>query len=284
MATLLSSKVRDLDGQPVNRILPHIKKRMVGPFIFLDHMGPLDLAANEGLDVLPHPHIGLATLTYLLEGKLLHQDSLGNNIEIVPGDVNLMTAGKGITHSEREPLELRHSPHRLNGIQCWLALPKDKGEIEPAFQHSAQSDLAKIEKNGTCITLVAGSAFGLHSKVTTYSPCFFLDVEAKAGSYIERPEPGFECMIYILQGSIVTDNKHFESGQILLLDDETTFQATTELRCLLLGGVAWETIPYIEWNFVSFHKEIIEQAKLDWRERRFPDIPGDQEEFTPLPY
>ncbi|MDG2090684.1 MAG: pirin family protein [Gammaproteobacteria bacterium] len=283
MAILLSSKVRDLDGLPVNRILPHFKKRMVGPFIFLDHMGPMDLAANEGLDVKPHPHIGLSTLTYLLEGKLLHQDSLGNNIEIVPGDVNLMTAGKGITHSEREPLESRSLPHRVNGIQCWLALPESKGEIEPSFQHISQSDLDKVEEGGVYMTLIAGTAFGLQSPVNTFSPLFLLDVEALAGSTIKRPEPEFECMLYILEGKITTNNEYFESGQILLLDKETSFQATTDIRCLLLGGKAWETIPFIEWNFVSFHKERIEQAKQDWRERRFPDVPGDSEEFTPLP-
>ena len=283
MAILLSSKVRDLDGLPVTRILPHLKKRMVGPFIFLDHMGPMDLAANGGLDVKPHPHIGLSTLTYLLEGKILHQDSLGNNIEIVPGDVNLMTAGKGITHSEREPLELRSLPHRVNGIQCWLALPEDKGEIEPSFQHIPQSDLNKVEEGGVCMTLIAGTAFGLQSPVNTFSPLFFLDVEALAGSTIKRPEPEFECMLYILEGTITTDSENFESGQILLLDKETSFHASTDIRCLLLGGKAWETIPFIEWNFVSFHKEKIEQAKQDWRERRFPDVPGDSEEFTPLP-
>ncbi|MBN4053596.1 pirin family protein [Haliea sp. AH-315-K21] len=283
MATLLSSKVRDLDGLPVNRILPHIKKRMIGPFIFLDHMGPMDLAPNKGLDVKPHPHIGLSTLTYLLEGKLLHQDSLENIVEIVPGDVNLMTAGKGIVHSEREPVETRSKQHRVNGIQCWIALPENKAEIEPSFQHVAQTDLPKHEVDGVCITLVAGSAFGLHSPANTFSPLFFLDVDAKAGSAIQRPEPEFECMLYLLHGKIKSGQETFESGQILLLDKETSFQASTDVRCLLLGGEAWEKTPFIEWNFVSFHKERIEQAKQDWRERRFPEIPSDAEEFTPLP-
>lgn len=283
MATLLSSKVRDLDGLPVNRILPHIKKRMVGPYIFLDHMGPMDLAANESLDVLPHPHIGLSTLTYLLEGKILHQDSLGNSIEIVPGDVNLMTAGKGIVHSEREPQELRAQQHRVNGIQCWLALPEDKSEIEPSFQHTPQTDLPKYQDDGLSAILVAGTAFNLQSPVETFSPSFFLDIEAKAGSIIQRPEPNYECMLYLLEGSIESGNDEYHSGQILLLDHEQSFKAVTDIRCLLLGGESWKTIPYIEWNFVSFHKERIEQAKTDWRERRFPDVPGDKEDFTPLP-
>ncbi len=283
MATLLTSKVRDLDGLPVNRILPQMKKRMVGPFIFLDHMGPMDLAANEGLDVLPHPHIGLSTLTYLLEGKLLHQDSLGNIIEIVPGDVNLMTAGKGIVHSEREPLELRSQQHRINGIQCWLALPANKGDIEPSFQHTPQSELAQYKGDGVNVTLVAGSAFGLQSPVTTFSPLFFLDIEAKAGSSIQRPLPEYECMLYLLSGNIKSESEAFESGQIILLDKEISFLATTDVRCLLFGGEAWKKTPFIEWNFVSFHKEKIEQAKQDWHERRFPDIPSDNEEYTPLP-
>lgn len=283
MATHLSSKVRDLDGLPVNRILPHLKKRMVGPFIFLDHMGPMDLAANEGLDVKPHPHIGLSTLTYLLEGKIIHQDSLGNNIEIVPGDVNLMTAGKGITHSEREPLELRATPHRVNGIQCWLALPEAKGEIEPSFQHTAHSDLPKIEENDLTMTLVSGSAYGKHSSVDSYSPHFFIDLKAKTGCIIKRPEPEFECLLYVLEGTILLENAKFNAGEILLLDDEESFQASSNIRCLLLGGKAWETVPFIEWNFVSFNKDIIEQAKSDWLERRFPEVPTDSEEFTPLP-
>ena len=283
MATLLTSKVRDLDGLPVNRILPQMLKRMVGPFIFLDHMGPLDLSANEGLDVLPHPHIGLSTLTYLLEGKILHQDSLGNIIEIVPGDVNLMTAGKGIVHSEREPQEVRTKHHRVNGIQCWLALPEDKSDIEPSFQHTPQAELAKYQDAGLSMTLVAGNAFNLSSPVKSYSPSFFLDVEAKAGSIIQRPEPVFECMLYLLDGTIESGEDKYHSGQILLLESEQSFNAVTDVRCLLLGGKVWEEIPFIEWNFVSFHKEVIEQAKKDWRERRFPEIPGDNEEFTPLP-
>ncbi len=283
MATLLSSKVRDLDGLPVNRILPHILKRMAGPFIFLDHMGPLDLAADEALDVLPHPHIGLSTLTYLLEGKLLHQDSLGNIIEIVPGDVNLMTAGKGIVHSEREPEDLRCQHHRLNGIQCWLALPENKSEIDPSFQHVPKADLPTYKDEGISVTLVAGNAFNLQSPVQIYSPCFFLDVKAKTGSVIQRPEPQFECLLYVLDGSMESENNKYSSGQILLLEDEQTFKAVTNLRCLLLGGQTWRKIPYIEWNFVSFHKDLIEKAKSDWRERRFPAIPSDQEEFTPLP-
>jgi len=284
MATLLSSKVRDLNGMPVNRILPHIKKRMVGPFIFLDHMGPMDLAAGEGLDVLPHPHIGLSTLTYLLEGSLLHQDSLGNNIEIVPGDVNLMTAGKGIVHSEREPLDLRDKAHRVNGIQCWLALPANKGEMEPSFQHVPLAALPRFRKDGVCIALVAGKAFGLNSPVSTHSPLFFLDLEAQAGSSFQRPQPDFECLLYILKGSITSESETFEAGQILLLDQESTFHSVTDTRCLLLGGETWPMIPFIEWNFVSFQKEKIEQAKQDWQNRRFPEISGDNKEFTPLPH
>lgn len=283
MATLLSSKVRDLDGLPVNRILPHMLKRMVGPFIFLDHMGPLDLAANEGLDVLPHPHIGLSTLTYLFEGALLHQDSLGNIIEIVPGDVNLMTAGKGIVHSEREPRELRSQQHRLNGIQCWLALPEDKSEIDPSFQHTSKADLPRYQTDGLSMTLVAGKAFNLQSPVKTYSPAFFLDVEAKAGSIIQRPEPEFECLLYLLEGNIQYGKDEYHSGQILLLDEDQSFKAVTNIRCLLLGGESWKRIPYIEWNFVSFDREKIEKAKSDWRERRFPEVPTDKEDFTPLP-
>ncbi len=283
MAIFLSSKIRDLDGLPVNRILPHIKKRMVGPFIFLDHMGPMDVAADEALDVLPHPHIGLSTLTYLLEGEVMHRDSLGNEISIVPGDVNLMTAGKGIVHSEREPEGLRHRPHRLNGLQCWLALPEAIADMPPAFQHTPLSDLPTLKKDNTIITLIAGKAFGLHSPVTTYSPMFMVDIKAKAGSNLERPEPDAECLLYLLHGSVQSESVSYKQGALVLLENEHSFTASEDVHCLLFGGPEWENIPYIEWNFVSFQREEIEQAKQDWMTGRFPRVPGDSEEFTPLP-
>lgn len=256
---------------------------MVGPFIFIDHMGPVEFKANEGLDVKAHPHIGLATLTYMLHGSLLHRDSLGTSIEIVPGDVNLMTAGKGIVHSEREPLAARSRTRRLEGIQCWLALPEMHAMIDPAFEHIKHSQLPHYQTAGVSMHLIAGKAFNLRSPVSSFSSMFFLDTLAEKGSQIPRPEPEQECLLYLLEGSISIDQQDFQAGDAVLLESAASIRAQSDLRCLLLGGQAWDRIPYIDWNFVSFQQASIDQARHDWRSRRFPEIPGDNEEFIPLP-
>ncbi|MDX1451911.1 MAG: pirin family protein [Oleiphilaceae bacterium] len=283
MATELRGHKKDLDGFSVTRILPHAKTTMVGPFIFLDHMGPADFDAGEGIDVRPHPHIGLSTITYLFEGSLLHRDSLGNNVEILPGDVNWMTAGRGIVHSERETIEVKAQQHRLDGLQSWLALPREMAEIAPSFTHIKRCKLPHSMHDGVVIRLIAGEAYGLTSPLKTYSPMFYVDVLAKQGKAVERPNPQQECLLYVISGAIHLSGERVSAGQIRLLEQEASFTADENARVVMLGGEAWPDVPHIYWNFVSFDKQRIEQAKDDWRQRRFPDIPGDAEEFTPLP-
>lgn len=283
MGTLLKGKTKDLDGFSVTRILPHAEKRMVGPFVFLDHMGPADFAAGEGIDVRPHPHIGLATLTYLTEGSILHRDSLGNNLEILPGDVNWMTAGRGIVHSERETHETKANQHQLNGLQCWIALPEQFAEIEPAFAHHKKCQLPQFNKEGVFARLIAGDALGMTSPIRTYSPMFFLDVILSAGSRFTRPNQDQECALYVLEGNVDVNSELYEKGDFVLLDADDVVTSRSFSRVVFLGGEQWPKTPHMYWNFVSFSKERIEQAKRDWQEGRFPDIPGDNQEFTPLP-
>lgn len=283
MGTLLKGKTKDLDGFSVTRILPHAEKRMVGPFVFLDHMGPADFAAGEGIDVRPHPHIGLATLTYLTEGSILHRDSLGNNLEILPGDVNWMTAGRGIVHSERETHETKANQHQLNGLQCWIALPEQFAEIEPAFAHHKKCQLPQFNKEGVFARLIAGDALGMTSPIRTYSPMFFLDVILSAGSHFARPNQDQECALYVLEGNVDVNSELYEKGDFVLLDADDVVASRSFSRVVFLGGEQWPKTPHMYWNFVSFSKERIEQAKRDWQEGRFPDIPGDNQEFTPLP-
>jgi len=283
MATLLTGKTKDLDGFTVTRILPHKEKRMVGPFVFLDHMGPAHFAAGEGVDVRPHPHIGLATLTYLTDGAILHRDSLGNNMEILPGDVNWMTAGKGIVHSERETHETKARDHALNGLQCWVALPEKFAEIEPAFSHHKKCQLPQFNKEGVFARLIAGDALGMTSPIRSYSPMFFLDVILTSGTEFQRPNPDQECAMYVLEGEVELADASFKEGDFVLLQADDSVSAQAYGRAVFLGGEHWPTNPHMYWNFVSFSKERIEQAKSDWEEQRFPEIPGDNQEYTPLP-
>lgn len=283
MAYLLNTREKDLDGFTVRRILPNAAKRMIGPFVFIDHMGPADFTAGEGIDVRPHPHIGLSTITYLMEGSLLHRDSLGNNLEIQPGDVNWMTAGKGIVHSERETIEVKSGQHKLNGMQCWMALPKDMAEVSPSFTHIKRASLPHHMFDGVLIRLIAGEALGLTSPIKTYSPMFYLDILAKPEKEISRPNPDQECMVYVLDGSVTIEGTPYEAGDVIILEDEQCINSTSHCRLLMLGGEEWPEVPILEWNFVSFDRERIEKAKDDWRELRFPKIPGDDNEFTPLP-
>jgi redox-sensitive bicupin YhaK (pirin superfamily) len=282
MAHILNAKEHDLGGLQVKRVLPHPEKRMVGPFIFFDHMGPTTFKAGEGINVRPHPHIGLSTLTYLFEGAILHRDSIGNHLEIQPGDVNWMTAGRGIVHSERETFEVRANEHAINGLQSWIALPEEMAELEPSFIHTKKRDLPHLTFEGVMIRLVVGEAFGMSSPIKTYSPMFYLDVVGTRDSIVEVPNPDHETAIYPIYGAVVISGKRYEPGQFILLDKEDTHIEFCESgRFVMLGGAPFETVPYIEWNFVSFSKERIEQAKRDWREGKFPQIPNDNKEFIP---
>jgi redox-sensitive bicupin YhaK (pirin superfamily) len=283
MAQQLTGKTKDLDGIKVTRILPHAEKRMVGPFIFLDHTGPASFPAGNGIDVRPHPHIGLATITYLFSGSILHRDSLGNCLEILPGDVNWMTAGRGIVHSERESHEVKATEHQLDGLQCWIALPKEFAEVEPHFYHYKKESLSSWIKEGVFVRLIVGEAYGASSPIKTYSPMFYLDVLIKSGQTLERPNPHQECAAYIINGSVKAAGNTYVAGDFILLDEQDHLAATANARVMLLGGDHWPEVPRMYWNFVSFDTQRIEQAKEDWREQRFPKVPGDDQEYTPLP-
>lgn len=283
MAKELIAKEHDLGGLTVKRVLPHFEKKMVGPFIFFDHMGPTQFKAGQGINVRPHPHIGLSTLTYLFEGGILHRDSLGNHLEILPGDVNWMTAGKGIVHSERETFEVRANPHAIDGLQCWIALPEEMAELEPSFIHVKKQQLPQIIFEDVMMRLVVGEAFGLSSPVKTYSPMFYLDIAACAGSNIERPNPTQEAAVYVISGKISVAGTEYGAGQFVLFEEQDMgFSFLAPGRVVMLGGQKFEKTPYLKWNFVSFNKDRIDQAVDDWRARRFPDIPDDNKEFIPF--
>ncbi|KAA3622626.1 MAG: pirin family protein, partial [Proteobacteria bacterium] len=218
MAFELLPKHRDLGGFSVKRLLPHPNKRALGPFVFFDHMGPAAFPAGTGIDVRPHPHIGLATVTYLIEGSILHRDSLGNVQEIFPGDINWMTAGRGIVHSERESLEVRAKPHRANGFQIWLALPPDKETVEPEFFHYEKNALPHVMEDGVMMRILVGNAFERDSPAKTYSPTFYVDILANAGRGIDRPHPDMEAGVYIQTGSVGIGDKIFGSGSFVVLE------------------------------------------------------------------
>ncbi|WNO62097.1 pirin family protein [Rheinheimera sp. MMS21-TC3] len=283
MAKILKAKEHDIGGLNVKRVLPHQEKRMVGPFIFFDQMGPNNFPAGQGINVRPHPHIGLSTLTYLFAGSILHRDSLGNNLEIQPGDVNWMTAGKGIVHSERESFEVRANPHEISGLQCWVALPQAMAELEPAFSHTKKTDLPHITHEGVMMRLVVGEAYGLSSPVKTYSPMFYIDVVASKGSVITRPNPDQEMAIFTICGEVTINGETFGANEFILIEpNDSEIELATDGRFVMLGGEQFEQVPFISWNFVSFSKERIKQAEDDWKNGRFPTIPGDDKEFIPL--
>lgn len=283
--TVIVPRARDLGGFEVRRALPSPQRQMIGPFIFFDQAGPSELIAGEGIDVRPHPHIGLATITYLFQGEMRHLDNLGTEQAIRPGDVNWMTAGKGIVHSERSPAAERTRVAKLFGIQSWVALPKHAEESAPCFFHHGQSDLPTIDAEGKRIRLIAGSLFGQTSPVKTASDMFYADAMLEAGSKLPLPADHEERGIYIVEGGIEIAGDSFEAGRLLVFHpgDEITVIALQRSRIMLLGGEPMDGPRHIWWNFVSSSKERIEQAKEDWKQRRFDTVPGDEEEFTPLP-
>jgi len=282
--TVIVPRTADIGGFEVRRALPSAKRRMVGPFIFFDEMGPGEFLSGEGLDVRPHPHIGLATVTYLFDGSIDHRDSLGTHMTIRPGDVNLMTAGKGIAHSERTGKEERKKVTSLAGIQSWLALPGSKEEIEPDFIHQGKDELPVITGEGKDVRLIVGSMFGNRSPVKVYSEMFYADAILKTGSALPLAAEHEERAIYVVSGKIRIAGDEFDAGQLLIFKpgDEITVEAVEDSRFMLLGGEAADGPRYIWWNFVSSSKERIEQAKADWSAGRFDDVPGD-DEFIPLP-
>jgi redox-sensitive bicupin YhaK (pirin superfamily) len=282
--TVIVPRSHDVGGFEVRRALPSAKRRMVGPFIFWDQMGPGELVAGQGIDVRPHPHIGLATVTYLFEGGVVHRDSLGVVQEIAPGAVNWMTAGRGIAHSERTPTALRGSGSRLFGIQSWIALPRALEETDPGFAHTPAEALPKIEADGVALTLVAGSAFGVTSPVRTASDTLYADVTLAAEARFALPRDTEERALYVLTGEVAIAGTRYPAGQLLVFreGDPIHVSATEPARVLALGGAAMDGPRYIWWNFVSSSRERIEQAKADWKAGRFAPVP-DESEFIPLP-
>jgi len=277
-------RVRDLGGFSVRRALPHGRRQMVGPFIFFDQMGPAQFLAGDGVDVRPHPHIGLATVTYLFEGRMFHRDSEGNAMEIAPGAMNLMTAGRGIAHSERTPTAQRASGQGLFGIQSWIALPKAREETAPSFQHFDAGVLPLVSDQGVEARIVAGRAFGQKSPVGMLSEWFYAEVKIAAGRAAPLDADYEERAVYIVEGEIEIAGETFEGPRLLIFrpGDRITLRANTDVRAMLLGGAALEGPRYIWWNFVSSSKERIESAKEDWKQGRFAPVPNETE-FIPLP-
>ena len=276
---------KDLGGFSVRRILPYAKRRMVGPFIFLDHMGPASFVTGQGIDVRPHPHIGLSTVTYLFDGELTHRDTLGSLQQIKPGDVNWMTAGRGIAHSERTGKEERSHPHQMHGLQSWVALPKESEECAPEFFHHAAASLPEFTLPGAHLRIVAGKAFGYEAPVKIYSPLFYAAVTMQPGSQLELPNDYRERALYLLEGELKVGNTIIATKTLPIFhpNDNIVIEATQPSKLILLGGEPLSEPRYIEWNFVSSSQERIEQAKEDWRNQRFGTIPGDDKEFIPLP-
>jgi redox-sensitive bicupin YhaK (pirin superfamily) len=283
--TLIIPRSSDLGGFEVRRALPSARRRLVGPFIFFDRMGPAVLRAGQALDVRPHPHIGLATVTYLFDGKIRHRDSLGTEMVIEPGDLNLMTAGRGIVHSERSPEELRGQPLSISGLQTWLALPDGKEEVAPLFENARRTSLPEIDADGVTSRVVIGSFAGLRSPVTTASEALYADIRLAPGARVQIPADAEERAIYVLDGEVTILGDRFPSDRLLVFrpGDEIVVQSETGAHVMLFGGAALGSRRYIWWNFVSSSKERIEQAKEEWRTGRFDIVPGDEEEFIPLP-
>jgi redox-sensitive bicupin YhaK (pirin superfamily) len=281
IAAAIVPRTRDLgDGFQVRRALPAVEKRAVGPFVFFDQMGPVRLAPGHGLDVRPHPHIGLATITYLFSGEILHRDSLGTVQPIRPGEVNWMTAGRGIVHSERTPAALRAAGAEAFGIQIWIGLPAAQEEVEPSFVHFKTPDLPLLDGG---LRLVAGTLRGARSPVPTFSPMFYAVAELAAGASVTVPAEHEERAAYVAQGEVEIAGRPFPAGQLLILEPkkEVVATAAADSRVLLLGG---EPLGHrhMWWNFVSSRKERLAQAAADWKAGRFAPVPGESE-FIPLP-
>lgn len=282
---IIEERAADIGNFLVGRLLPFRQKRMVGPFIFIDHMGPADLKDYQNLDVPPHPHIGLSTLTYLFEGAIMHRDSLGSAIEIMPGAVNWMTAGKGVVHSERTPAYLRTTDKKLHGLQIWVALPKTLEQSEPSFTHIEAAAIPEWQQDGAVIKLISGTAFGKTSPVPVHSPQYFIKIQTPKGQVLNIGKALYgESGLYILEGGVISEGHTYGPKQILIAKDSTlcSFETMDNTTVFIFGGEPFPEERFIYWNFVSSNREVIEKAKQDWQEQRFPPVPGETE-FVPLP-
>jgi redox-sensitive bicupin YhaK (pirin superfamily) len=289
--TLIVPRARDLGGFEVRRALPAPKRQLVGPFIFFDQMGPAEFIHDGGIDVRPHPHIGIGTVTYLYEGEFQHRDSLGTNQMIYPGEVNWMTAGRAITHSERTSPETRAGRHSLFGVQTWVALPEQHEQTDPAFEHHGNEALPLIEGEGKEVKLILGNAFGERAPVSTFTEMFYADAVLQPGASLPLPDNHEDRGIYVISGSITVGRQDFEAGRMMVFrpGDAISVRAGAQgARLMLLGGETLNGPRYIWWNFVSSSKALIEQAKEewqrgDWQDGQFVLPPDDDDEFIPLP-
>lgn len=280
---IITPRDKDLGGFSVRRTLPTARLKMVGPWIFFDHMGPAEFEPGDGINVRPHPHINLATVTYLFEGEILHRDSLGSLQPIRPGDVNLMVAGKGIVHSERERPEITAERHRLHGLQLWLALPEEDEEMEPAFYHYRADDIPQVDVNGVPVRVIMGQAYGVQSPVRTFAKTLYVEARLKAGQTLAIPD-GEERAVYVVEGRIQARGTPLPAHSMAVLNREegVKIEAQEDSLIAVIGGEPLGK-RFIEWNFVSSRKDRIDQAKTDWKNQSFPLVPGDSDEFIPMP-
>ncbi len=285
IALIIEEQAADIGNFLVGRLLPFVQKRSVGPFVFIDHMGPKNFQADENLDIGPHPHIGLSTLTFLFEGAIMHRDSIGSKIEIQPGAVNWMTAGKGIVHSERTPDYLRNREKSLHGMQIWVALPKELEDMEPNFVHISADELPKWEENGLQFKLIAGEIGDVKSAVPVYSPLYFIEIKSENGGTVDIGSRLFgESGMYILEGSVLSGENRYESQHFLIAKDATLckFEMEANTTVYIFGGEVLPERRFLNWNFVSSSREKISQAREDWKNQRMGTIEGETD-IVPLP-
>ncbi|WP_353182054.1 pirin family protein [Parapedobacter lycopersici] len=286
---IIEEKAADIGNFLVGRLLPFRQKRAVGPFVFIDHMGPAALKDYQNLDVPPHPHIGLSTLTYLLEGAIFHRDSIGNAVEITPGAVNWMTAGKGIVHSERTPEYLRETEKNLHGFQIWVGLPKQVEQQAPTFFHIEADAIPVWQEEDTQYKLIAGEAFGRKSPVPVHSRLFFIEIKTKTARKLTIGKDLYgEAALYVLEGTVNIEGNPYGSKQLLIAKDANlcTFEMNENTTVYLFGGMPFDEERFIYWNFVNSDKALIEEAKVNWENQHhdaFPLVPGDEQEYVPLP-
>ncbi len=283
VALLIQPRDKDLGGFSVRRSLPTVQRKTVGPWIFFDHMGPAHFPAGQGINVRPHPHVNLATVTYLFEGEILHRDSLGSVQAIRPGDLNLMVAGSGIVHSERERPEHTAQPHALHGLQLWLALPEADEEVAPAFHHYPAAEMPSLVVAGVPLRVMIGSAYGVTSPVRQFASTLYVEAQLQAGQSLTVPAAA-ERAVYVAEGGLTAGATVIPEHAMAVLREgaSVVLTATAASRIAIIGGDSVGP-RFIDWNFVSSRKDRIDQAKADWRERRFPTVPGDEVEFIPLP-
>ena len=280
---VISGRSRDIGGFSVRRLLPDASQRSVGPWIFFDHMGPVSFPPGQGVNVLPHPHINLATVTYLFEGEIFHRDSLGSEQAILPGDINLMVAGRGIVHSERTRPELRHSGQRVHGLQLWLALPEAEEECKPAFYHYPAGKIPALEIEGVPLRVMMGSAYGVSSPVLSLSKTLYVEARLKTGQSLPLPT-ATERALYVAEGEVQIQDRVTATHHLAVVNDSPSLAVTARQNSMIaiIGGKPLGR-RYLYWNFASSRRERLEQAKTDWQEDRFPGIPGDDRERIPLP-